>query len=76
MRQNPLQFSKAKSSTKRESKPFVPGPNPELPQFIKKHTKHYYSPADKYDVQAFEADLSVLRAVTIIDGELIEIVEG
>lgn len=42
--------------------PFVPGPNPKLPDFIKTHTTPYDPNTDKYDVKAFDRDLVVDKA--------------
>jgi hypothetical protein len=43
-------------------KPFVPGPNPELPGFIAKHSTPYDPATDRYDVPAFDRDLVVDKA--------------
>lgn len=43
-------------------KPFIPGPNPELSEFIKKHSIPYDEKTDQYDVQAFDRDLIVNKA--------------
>ncbi len=45
-----------------EYKPFVPGPNPELPGFIAKHSTPYDPATDRYDVPAFDRDLVVDKA--------------
>lgn len=42
--------------------PFVPGPNPELPDFIKRHATPYDPETDEYDVPAFDRDLIVDKA--------------
>ncbi|MGA2701016.1 MAG: DNA methyltransferase [Isosphaeraceae bacterium] len=45
-----------------EYKPFVPGPNPELPEYIRRHTTPYNSKHDTYDVAAFDRDIVVDKA--------------
>ena len=35
-------------------KPFKPGPNPELPDFIRRHATPYDAATDQYDVPAFD----------------------
>jgi DNA modification methylase len=40
-------------------KPFAPGPNTKLPDFIKQHATPYDPKTDKYDVKAFDQDLIV-----------------
>jgi hypothetical protein len=53
----------APASRKRpEYKPFVPGPNPELPGFIAKHSTPYDAATDRYDVPAFDRDLVIDKA--------------
>lgn len=47
---------------RREYEPFVPGPNPELSGFIKRHSTPYDSATDKYDVTAFDRDIAVNKA--------------
>lgn len=42
--------------------PFKPGPNPELPDFIEKHSTIYDATTDTYDVPAFGQDLDVDKA--------------
>ncbi len=42
--------------------PFVPGPNPELEEFIRQHATPYDPENDDYDVPAFERDLVVDKA--------------
>lgn len=37
--------------------PFVPGPNPDLPEFIARHSTPYDAAHDDYDVPAFDRDL-------------------
>jgi len=49
-------------AAKRDYKPFVPGPNPELPEFIKEHSTPYDPATDIYDVPAFDRDLVVDKA--------------
>ncbi|MGA3113647.1 MAG: DNA methyltransferase [Syntrophobacteraceae bacterium] len=44
---------------KGEYKPFIPGPNPELDEFIREHSIPYQSENDSYEVLAFELDLIV-----------------
>ncbi|MBM3745396.1 MAG: site-specific DNA-methyltransferase, partial [Acidobacteria bacterium] len=43
-------------------KPFVPGPNPDLPDFIARHSIPYDPASDRYDVPAFDRDLEVNKA--------------
>lgn len=68
MPQSPKQLSfetTAKSATgsrSRTYKPFVPGPNPDLPRFIAEHSAPYDPAADSYDVPAFDRDLVVDKA--------------
>jgi 16S rRNA G966 N2-methylase RsmD len=50
---------RGKPTTCREYKPFVPGPNPELPDFIKQHSTPYDPTTDEYDVPAFDRDIVV-----------------
>jgi hypothetical protein len=50
------------ASPKREYKPFVPGPNPELPEFIRRHATPYDPKTDRYDVPAFDRDIVVDKA--------------
>lgn len=55
----------AKSTTRPGShayKPFVPGPNPDLPRFIAEHATTYDPATDRYDVPAFDHDLVVDKA--------------
>ena len=47
---------------RREYKPFVPGPNPELSAFVAKHSTPYDPATDKYDVKAFDRDIAVDKA--------------
>jgi hypothetical protein len=54
--------SRGAPQAKREYKPFVPGPNPELPEFIRKHATPYDPKKDTYDVPAFDHDLVVNKA--------------
>jgi DNA modification methylase len=54
--------SGAAGGGKSEYKPFVPGPNPDLPAFIKQHATPYDPKTDKYDVKAFDRDLVVDKA--------------
>ncbi|MDD2709254.1 MAG: DNA methyltransferase [Verrucomicrobiae bacterium] len=42
--------------------PFVPGPNPDLPKFIAKHSTPYDPKTDRYDVPAFDRDIVVDKA--------------
>jgi hypothetical protein len=42
-----------------DSKPFVPGPNPELEEFVRQHMIPYNPDADDYDASAFDRDLIV-----------------
>lgn len=46
----------------RAYEPFVPGPNPRLPEFIAKHATPYDPKTDTYDVPAFDRDLVVDKA--------------
>jgi DNA modification methylase len=43
-------------------KPFQPGPNPELPDFIRRHATPYDPATDRYDVPAFNRDIIVDKA--------------
>jgi hypothetical protein len=43
-------------------KPFVPGPNPDLPSFLAEHSTPYDPATDRYDVPAFDRDLVVDKA--------------
>src|ERR1035438_2157418 len=43
-------------------KPFKPGPNPELPDFIRRHATPYDPVTDRYDVPAFDRDIVVDKA--------------
>ena len=45
-----------------EYKTFVPGPNPELPEFIRKHGTPFDAKNDDYDVPAFNCDIIVDKA--------------
>jgi hypothetical protein len=56
-----LSFSGANKlrATTRGNTPFVPGPNPELSEFIARHSTPYDSERDEYDVPAFDRDLEV-----------------
>ena len=58
-----LSFGPAATSTGRSAyKPFVPGPNPELADFIARHATPYDPENDRYDVPAFDRDLVVDKA--------------
>jgi 16S rRNA G966 N2-methylase RsmD len=46
----------------RDYKPFTPGPNPELPEFIQQHSTPYDPTTDQYDVPAFSRDIVVDKA--------------
>jgi DNA methylase len=46
----------------RTYEPFVPGPNPKLPEFMRQHATPYDPATDRYDVPAFERDLVVDKA--------------
>lgn len=46
----------------REYEPFVPGPNPRLAEFIAEHSTPYNPETDRYDVPAFDRDLTVDKA--------------
>src|ERR1019366_6648972 len=46
----------------RDYKPFTPGPNPELPEFIRQHSTPYDPITDQYDVAAFSRDIVVDKA--------------
>ena len=48
---------------KRGYEAFVPGPNPELPEFIRRHSTPYDARTDQYDVPAFERDIVVNKAL-------------
>lgn len=50
------------AGSRRPYEPFVPGPNPKLPEFIAKHATPYDPKTDRYDVPAFERDLVVDKA--------------
>ena len=56
--QQQLDFHSAKH-IKAQPTVFVPGPNPNLPTFIAEHSTPYDPKTDKYDVPAFDRDLSV-----------------
>ena len=43
-------------------KPFQPGPNPALPDFIRRHSTPYDPATDRYDVPAFDRDIMVDKA--------------
>ena len=43
-------------------KPFQPGPNPALPDFIRRHLTPYDPATDRYDVPAFDRDIMVDKA--------------
>ena len=62
VKQTSLEFEKPKTKNKREYKPFIPGPNPELPDFIKRHAIPYDPATDDYDVPAFDKDIIVDKA--------------
>jgi len=47
---------------KSDYKPFVPGPNPDLEEFIRQHATPYDPEDDHYDVPAFDRDLVVDKA--------------
>lgn len=59
-----LRFSEVKEpqAPKREYRPFLPGPNPELPDFLAMYSTPYDPENDKYDVPAFDRDLVVDKA--------------
>jgi len=58
-----LSLEAVATSTGRSAyKPFVPGPNPELPDFIARHATPYDPENDPYDVPAFDRDLVVDKA--------------
>ena len=42
--------------------PFVPGPNPDLPEFIAEHSTPYNSQTDKYNLPAFDLDCQIDNA--------------
>jgi hypothetical protein len=61
--QKPLPFSTRPAvSDPRAYEPFVPGPNPKLPEFIAQHATPYDPEHDDYDVPAFDRDLIVDKA--------------
>ncbi len=61
--QKPLPFSARPAvSDSRPYEPFVPGPNPKLPEFIAQHAIPYDPEHDDYDVPAFDRDLIVDKA--------------
>jgi hypothetical protein len=65
MRKDPRQLSIPSNKSKapgQEYKPFVPGPNPELPGFIRQHSTSYDEKTDRYDVPAFNRDIIVDKA--------------
>ena len=66
MSRGPKQYSLAMAPAGRPRrlphKPFVPGPNPELPEFIAAHSTPYDPATDRYDVPAFDRDLVVDKA--------------
>ncbi len=66
MSRGPKQYSLAMAPAGRPRrlphKPFVPGPNPELPEFVAAHSTPYDPAADRYDVPAFDRDLVVDKA--------------
>lgn len=53
---------KQQSKSKAAYEPFVPGPNPKLPQFIAEHATPYDPATDTYDVPAFDRDLAINKA--------------
>lgn len=61
--QRPLPFDRdARQRKPCAYKPFVPGPNPDLPRFIAEHSTPYDPATDRYDVPAFDRDLVVDKA--------------
>jgi hypothetical protein len=61
MEQTPFNYG-GKKREKTTYKPFVVGPNPELNDFLQKHTVPYDPDTDHYDVPAFNRDLIVDKA--------------
>lgn len=57
--QHTLDLSARPGVLRRTYVPFVPGPNPELPAFIRAHATPYDPATDHYSVPAFERDLVV-----------------
>lgn len=56
-----FKIAQSSNAPKREHKPFVPGPNPDLPGFIARHSTPYDPEHDDYDVTAFDHDLEVYK---------------
>lgn len=61
-RQKTLDLSTRNRGVPRSYEPFVPGPNPTLPEFIRQHATPYNPTTDRYNVPAFDRDLIVDRA--------------
>lgn len=61
-RQKTLDLSTRSRGATRTYEPFVPGPNPKLPEFIRQHATPYDQATDHYDVRAFDRDCSVDNA--------------
>lgn len=60
--QKPLPFSTRPAvSDPHAYEPFVPGPNPKLPEFITQHATPYDPGHDDYDVPAFDRDLVFMK---------------
>ena len=59
LQQTRLPLGTSPGAPKHGYKPFVPGPNLDLPAFIKQHATAYDPRTDRYDVKAFETDLMV-----------------
>ena len=66
MPKHPQQYDlphvKPAPSKKTAYKPFQPGPNPELPEFIRRHATPYDPATDCYEVPAFNRDILVDKA--------------
>src|SRR4051794_13343834 len=60
-KQSSLALQGAGSDT-RKTVPFLPGPNPELPVFVKAHATPFDPQNDEYDVPAFSRDIIVDKA--------------
>jgi 16S rRNA G966 N2-methylase RsmD len=63
LRQNGIPFDAADGNPlSPQYEPFVPGPNPELPDFIRQHATLYDPKQDDYDVPPFDRDIVVDKA--------------
>ena len=60
--QTVLSLASGRDAARHKYTLFVPGQNPDLAEFIRQHATPYDPKTDKYDVKAFDRDLSVDKA--------------